>query len=125
MRYLAETDTVSAVLNGRAIEQFLSPREEGSYRVLRWVCVKKDRDGTFSASRYEAFDEGNFDCLDLYAFSYVDPDNPCEESSGLPTADAAMKAAEDQFGADKHKYVNVGVIQDEYADFLRASGAAR
>jgi hypothetical protein len=117
MRYLSETYAVGVAQTGSVIEQFLTPREESNYRVLRWVRVKKNRDGTYSVSRYEAFDEGHLDYLDLYAFSFVDPDSPCEESAGLPSINAAMKVAEEKFGADRRKYVNEGVIQDEYADF--------
>jgi hypothetical protein len=125
MRYLAEIDAVSAVRNGRTIEQFLAPRVESNYRALRWVCVKRDRDDTFSASRYEVFDEGDLNHLDLYAFGFVDPDEPCAERSGLPSAEAALKVAEEQFGADGCRYVNVGIIQDEYADFLRMQAATK
>jgi len=125
MRYLTEIDALGAVQSGRTIEQFLAPREESCYRALRWVCVKRDRDGMFSVSRYEVFDEGDLNHLDLYGFSLVDPDEPCEEHSGLPSAEAAIAVAQDQFGADRRKYVNAGVIQDEYADFIRAQLEAK
>jgi hypothetical protein len=125
MRYLAETDAVSAVQSGRAIEQFLAPREEANYRALRWVCVERDRDNTFSTARYEVFDEGDLNHLDLYAFSFVDPDEPCEKRSGLLSAEEAIKVAEEIFGADRRRYVNAGIIQDEYSDFLRAQAAMK
>ncbi|HTA66267.1 MAG TPA: hypothetical protein VK753_12260 [Xanthomonadaceae bacterium] len=119
MRYLTETDAISTVCAGRAIEQFLPPREESNYRALRWVCVERNPDRSFSASRYEVFDEGDLNHLDLYAFSFVDPDEPCEKRTGFLSAEEAMKIAEEQFGANRCKYVNVGIVQDEYADFVR------
>ena len=123
MRHLAESDVARALRSGGEVEQFLPPREEGGYRALSWVCVKKDRDGTFSISRYDVFDEGDLDHLDLYSFSYINPDEPHESRSGLPSAEMALIMAEEQFGATRIKYVNAGIIQDEYADFLRTQRA--
>jgi len=96
VRYMTESELLNAVQNGRTIEQFLAPLEEVNYRVLRWVCVKKDGSGTFSVSRYKVFDEGDLDHLDLYSFSFVDPDEPREEHSGMSSLEATLTLAEEQ-----------------------------
>jgi hypothetical protein len=124
MRYLSKSEAVRLANANRAIEQFLSPKEEAGVRVLSWVCIEKEREGGFLVSRFDVFDEGNLEHLDLYSFSFVDPDSPCEEVRGLETASSAVDVAVARFGANADKFVNAGVIQDEYADFLRAVGQA-
>ncbi len=121
MRYLSKGEIFSLIDNGQMVEQFLIHREVDGCRVLRWVCLSKDTVGTFSVSRCEVFDEGDLDHLDLYAFSFVEPDEPFEECLGLLSVEKALEVAEKQFGADPKKYLNLGLMQNEYAAFLRTA----
>jgi hypothetical protein len=123
MRYLSESDLFSTLSSGGTVEQFLPPRVESEYRALRWISITRGDTDLFSVSRYEVFDEGDLNHLDLYSFSFVDPDEPSVEYPDLPSAESALLIAERKFGADRRKYVSIGIIQDEYADYLKGTMA--
>src|SRR5690348_14768383 len=120
MRHLIASDLTRLLAIGRGIEQFLAPRQADNYRALRWLSIKKDgHQGKFLVTRFEVFDEGDPEHLDIYSFSYVNPDEPFVEHSDISTPEAALLVAREKFGADPERFVNAGVVQDEYADFLK------
>jgi len=71
-----------------------------------------------SVTCFEVLDEGSENFLDVYEFTPLDPDLPYGQTEKFETADAALAYAESKFGASLEKYVNSGVIQDEYRDSL-------
>ena len=117
MRHLTESNIESAVHRGRYVEQFLRPTTINDAAVLRWLELRTTAD-QFTLTLYEVFDDGSEDCLDVYSFEQVSPDEEPVRHS-FPTLDAALAFAESSYSAPRNRYVNQAVIQDEYADYLR------
>ncbi|WP_326691885.1 MULTISPECIES: hypothetical protein [unclassified Streptomyces] len=123
MRYLAEPFALGALRRGRRVEQFLGPVSAAGRSGIRYVEVRP------AGGRYEVFlhtaeDVAHESFVDLYAFPPLHPEDEEEDFGRLVvTADdplAALGAAEDRTGAVRERWVNAGVVQDEYADFVRA-----
>jgi hypothetical protein len=115
-------DQVRAQLSaGRPVEQWLGHKDEDSYRLLRWLRVDPERDGTYSVALFEVFDEGSEEFLDVYGFSPVDPDLLDGEISSWTTKEEALEHAL-SCGASRESFVAAGGIQDVYADFLSRMG---
>ncbi|MCI3277001.1 hypothetical protein [Streptomyces cylindrosporus] len=123
MRYLAEPFALGALRRGRAIEQFLGPAGSPEHPGVRYVEVVP------VSTHYEIFlhtleDVGHETFADLVEFPPLDPDNE-EEEFGLLLATrddphAALETAEEATGAVRGKWVNAGLAQDEYHDYLSA-----
>ena len=115
-RYLAENDAKSALRGGRAIEQLLEGRLEAGLQIVRFVTIAHEATGENSVTLHEVFNGGNFDVLDVYEFSPLDPDRSYGQVDSFRTVDDAFQFACEQTGADPRKFVNAGVVQDEYRD---------
>lgn len=90
---------------------------------IRWLSVHA-AGGGLVLSLHRVRDEGSTDFLDVTVFSPVDEDEEFGEGRSLgsyPDGVTALAAAE-AHGARSHRWVNAGVVQDEYADLLRAHG---
>ena len=117
-RYLLPPFIQSALNRGHAVEQFLGGFEYEGSPALRWLTLQPEEDGV-TLLVYESYDEGGEDFLDLYAFSEIDgeqgdsaAEHPCA------TLDEALTLARTRYGADPERWVNEGVVQDEYQDYL-------
>lgn len=115
-RYLAENDAKSALRGGRAIEQLLEGRLEAGLQIVRFVTIAHEATGENSVTLHEVFNGGNFDVLDVYEFSPLDPDRSYGQVDSFRTVDDAFQFACEQTGADPRKFVNAGVVQDECRD---------
>jgi hypothetical protein len=80
-------------------------------------------DGGFTLRRHAVLDEGDDDFLDVYEFRPADEDADIGEGIMIGTFPDALTAFEaaSQNGARLTRWVNNGVVQDEYAD-LRSAG---
>lgn len=90
---------------------------------IRWLSVHA-AGGGLTLSLHRVRDEGTNDFLDVTAFSPVDEDEEFGEGRLLgryPDAATVLAAAE-AAGGRSDRWVNAGVVQDEYADLLRAHG---
>jgi len=76
-QYLTE-DQLKSIRFGRSVQQWLGSVEEDDYTILKWLRIDKERDGNFSVTYFESFDEGSEEFLDIYEFSIVDPDERLE-----------------------------------------------
>jgi hypothetical protein len=115
MRYLHPTDLVSTLRRGKSIEQFLGGGRRENAAILRCIEIRPTPDG-FEVWLHEPEDLGNDQFLDLY--ESIDP-------TTLPmrverTAEEAVAIAHTELGADMHNWVNLGVAQDDYRDFIAA-----
>ena len=110
---------MAALRRGVALEQLLTTTlEEGA---VTWLSIAVAADG-FELRRHAVFDAGSDDFLDVYEFPPVDEDEYSEEGIALGTfaeAPAAFAAAH-QNGAQMTRWVNSGMVQDEYADLRSA-----
>lgn len=127
VRYLAESFALGALRRGRSIEQFLGPAGSPENPGIRYVEVVPGK------TRYEIFlhtkeDVGHATFADLVEFPPLDPDDEEEEFGRLVAMRddplAALEAAEDATGAVRRKWVNAGLAQVEYHDYVTAGRPA-
>ena len=112
MRYLTEIEITTLLNLGKTLEFFLGPSHEDN-DVINWIDICKGIRGTIELSTYSVFDEGNIDHIDLYSFSAVDPDNDFETIE-FQTLDSALTFIKDKYRLADLRFVNRGMIQDEY-----------
>ncbi|MFD3925499.1 hypothetical protein [Streptomyces sp. NPDC058614] len=121
MRHLTQSFALGALRRGRPVEQFLGPVGAPERPGIQYVEVVPAK------TRYEILlhtleDIGHETFADLVEFPTFDPED--EEFGRLVgTRDdplAALTAAEDVTGAVRGRWVNAGVVQDEYHDYVMA-----
>ncbi|WP_033329076.1 hypothetical protein [Streptomyces yerevanensis] len=127
MRYLTESFALGALRRGRPIEQFLGPAGSPERPGIRYIEVKPAK------IRYEIYlhtlaDVGHETFVDVVEFPPLCTDDEEEEFGRLvATRDdplAALAAAEDITGAARGRWVNAGLVQDEYHDYVVAGRPA-
>ncbi|MFE5192042.1 hypothetical protein [Streptomyces sp. NPDC056628] len=123
MRYLVETFIVGALRRGRSVEQFLGPIGSPERPGVRYAEVRA------ASTSYEVYvhaveDVGHENFLDLDVFPPFDQDSKEEEFGQLlgkaEDPQGALVLAEKCTGAVRGRWVNQGVAQDGYRDFVRA-----
>jgi GH15 family glucan-1,4-alpha-glucosidase len=119
MRYLMYEQIRANLSLGKAVEQWLLPKQFDNYTALRWVTIEKNRDSTYTARYAECFDDGDENFTDVYAFSFLNPDEP-EVVNNFDSIDEALQFASDTYSTRSDKFVTAGMIQDEYKDYLKS-----
>ncbi|WP_075018363.1 hypothetical protein [Actinacidiphila rubida] len=123
MRYLAETFALAALRRGRPVEQFLGPAGSPECPGIRYIEVRPTK------AHYEIIlhileDVGHENFSDLIEFPSLEQGNEEAEFGRLvATRDdplAALAAAEEVAGAVRGRWVNAGLVQDEYHDYVMA-----
>jgi hypothetical protein len=117
VRHLTEHQVLAALRRGATVEQMLSrDLRAGSFR---WM-VARATEGGFVLRSHETRDDGSEDFLDVHEFRPVDADAPEEGVVvGRFTDAASLLEAAAALGARPDRWVNEGLVQDEYGD-LRA-----
>ncbi|MFD7879701.1 hypothetical protein ACFV5G_37400 [Streptomyces sp. NPDC059766] len=123
MRYLVESFAVGALTRGRSVEQFLGSAGDAHASGVRWVEVVPTG-SQFKVVLHTSADVGSENFCDLVEFPPLDPENEDDEF-GLEIATAtgahdALALAEHRTGAVRGRWVNQGMAQDEYRDFVLA-----
>jgi len=113
-RYLTPDQIESALKRGKSVEQLL---ERPAPDRISWLQLRPVTDGV-ELWRYDVFDDGNEEFLDVYSFTPVDEDGPENPEETHPAAATACAAAEARFSAVSGRWVNQSLIQDEYRDDL-------
>ncbi|GAB2628747.1 hypothetical protein GCM10027168_70590 [Streptomyces capparidis] len=94
---------------------------------MRYVEVRPVREG-FEVLLHTVEDVGSESFLDLGEFPPFDPGDEASEFGRLLGMSedplAALRLAEQHAGAVGGRWVNEGVVQDEYGDFVRAGRPA-
>ncbi|MGX1548420.1 hypothetical protein [Streptomyces adustus] len=127
MRYLVESFAVGALTRGRSVEQFLGPAGDAHASGVRWVEVVPTG-SRFKVVLHTSADVGSENFCDLVEFPPLDPEREDDEF-GLEIAMAteardALALAEHRTGAVRGRWVNQGMAQDEYRDFVLAGRPA-
>lgn len=117
MRHLLTTDVQDSLRRGSSVEQFLGQAAEPG--CLRHVELRPS-DGLIEVWIYDVEDIGSEDYLDLYAFPWLEPDGPDGPVATFQDPQAAIIYASVHLAADPARWVNVGVAQSEYLDYIRA-----
>ena len=122
-RYLTRSLAEAALTRGRGIEQMLSVTDEGEGRRIRWVTISSGPDADFVVRAHDVHDPGFSSFLDLNEFPPTDEDEFIGEGRLVaehPEAEVALSAAE-ALGAVSDRWVNEGLIGDEYGDAINRS----
>lgn len=123
-RHLTLGEATSALRRGRQVEQFLGVANGPDGRaVVRWVTVGEAH-RVFRLTLHEVEDVGSDDFLDVSEFPPIAEDEEVGEGEVVGTSEepeAALQLAE-ALGAAPDRWVNQGVVQDEYGDGRRPSG---
>jgi hypothetical protein len=118
-RHLSRALAEAALRGGRGIEQLLSVDVEGTgIRRVRWVAISSSRRGEFTLTAHNVRDEGSSSIFDVHEFAPADDEEPIGEGRLVNTfaeAEMAISAAE-ALGAVPARWVNQGLIGDEYRD---------
>jgi hypothetical protein len=121
MRHLPPRDALQALNAGRPIEQLLDDRLDEGDRIIRFVRIDKEATGEFAVALFESIDEGSAEMLDIYEFTALDPDLPYGDITEFESAEEAIDFCIADLGAVAGRFVNGGVIQDEYRDRYHSS----
>ncbi|WP_394393207.1 hypothetical protein [Shewanella woodyi] len=113
-RYLTLQEAESSLNRGKAVEIFLGSFNHDSEKCVRWASFSKSASGV-TGSLWEAFDQGSIDYLDIYTFD--SPSGEYDETTKSVTAEN-LKSAASALKIDDFNFVNQGMVQDEYADYL-------
>jgi len=120
MRHLIPSFALAALRRGQQIEQFLGRVERDGQPGLRWIALSPGSSGvTIYLSDVEDVATDNF--LDITEFPPLDLE---EERWGrkitvLPTPEEALHQAQRDLAAEPQRWVNQGIVCDEYQDFRR------
>lgn len=118
-RYLNQTETNTHLNLGKTIEVFLG-RILDDKNIISYLGLTKEND-KIKVERIDHYDEGSLDFIDLYAFSYVDP-NMEFETNNFNNINETVEFIRTKFNITEVKFLNAGIIQDEYADLIKSEG---
>lgn len=123
MRHLLSIDIPMTFRRGKSVEQFLgrSPTDAG---YIRHVELRPSS-GLIEIWVYDVEDIGSEEYTDLYDFPYLEPDGPDAPVASFPDPQSAVDYASRALAADATRWVNLGVAQDEYLDYIRAGRPTR
>jgi hypothetical protein len=120
---LAESFIIGALRRGRSVEQFLGPVGSPERPGVRYAEVRAART-SYEVYVHAVEDVGHESFLDLGSFPPFDQDAEEEDFGRLlgrvEDPQGALVLAEECTGAVRGRWVNQGVVQDEYHDFVRA-----
>lgn len=114
-RYLILPEVESTLNRGKSVEVFLGRINEDT-EILSWLSI--ERPGRYIVViHYDVYDEGDLDFLDIYSFSYVDPDMDFEKHRFKEISEA-VEFIKTKYNLTDVNIVNEGVSQKEYKDLL-------
>lgn len=114
-RYLTESNLLAALRRGATVEQLLGIRLDEGDRVLSWIEIDADRQGRYVVSIHQVFDDEIDGLCDVREFEPFNPDQPYGCCRQFDAAEDALQHAIG-LGASVHKFVNKGLLGEEYRD---------
>jgi hypothetical protein len=126
MRYLTRNFAVGAIRRGALVGQFLGGYADGEQRGLRVLTVQPDEQA-YCLYVHDIMDIGDSDFCDLAEFppwaQPAESDESGEATVCSAAPDVLLSFAEEQLGADPGRWVNGSMLDEEYADYVRAGRA--
>jgi len=117
-RYLTRNALERSLEQGRTVEQWLGVRTENDHRILKWLSIERDRAGHTILRISEVLDEGGPGLYDVYEFTPYDSNAEFGVELSFDSPEQALDHAIRNLGADPQKFVDDGVVQLEYKDYL-------
>lgn len=118
MRHLTESQASSTLKRGRQIDQFLGREQLPDERwAIRWITISR-MGSRFVIRRHHVEDIGGAGFADVAEFPPIDVDEYSGEGvevASVSNADGAL-ALTIGLGAAPDRWVNYGVLSDEYLD---------
>lgn len=115
-RYLSLQEVTTLLNLGKTAEIFMGRRPDDP-EVLHYVQCRKNREQSYELCYYQCLDQGDAEHLDIYAFSPADPDEDPEVHT-FSSMEAMATYLQARFLVAEMKFVNEGMIQDEYRVML-------
>jgi hypothetical protein len=123
MRHLTSVQALAYLRLGKTIEQWLGTRPDGSDIVLRWIQVGRDPEKGYIVTLFEGFEDARAaqSIYEIYAVESdqdgaAQPVDAAGKESAFSDEEQALKFVEDRLGGARDRFVNQGMIQDEYRD---------
>lgn len=123
MRHLLAIDIPASLRRGKSVEQFLG-RSPADADCIRYVELRPSN-GLIEIWVYDVEDIGGEEYFDLYDFPNLEPDGPDSPVATFKEPQAAVVYASASLTADLTRWVNLGVAQSEYLDYIRAGRPPR
>lgn len=120
IQYLTQQEAGTLLNLGKTIEVFLGRNSEDK-EIVSWIGLQNSKNNRVEVSYYEVYDEGSLDWLDLYAFSFLDPDMDFETKK-FNNVEEAINHIKEKYNLPEPKFLNRGGIQDEYKKLLISEG---
>ena len=120
-RYLSYTEIDQRLRRGRAVEAFIGGGLVEGQRTIRWIVLQYHSDRVLG-ELWEAQDPRDSEWLDVYSFGTPDGDDEPLILYQFDSLRDGLAELDRQFPKISERFVNQGVVQDEYADYL-AKGA--
>ncbi len=118
-RYL-KIDVANLYLNeGKTIEVFLGRVHEDK-RIITYLLLQRSKN-KIKVEVFDHYDEGSLECIDVYAFPFVDPDLGFE-TYYLDTIEEVIEFIQIRFQQHDVSFVSWGKSQHEYEDMLLSEG---
>jgi hypothetical protein len=118
--YLKKEQLIDALKLGRSVEQWIGITNHPEYVIIKWLRIDQEKNKTYSVSYFEVFDDGNDDFLDIYEFEPFEPDQPYGVINNFSDFDQALSFCYKNHNASEEKFVNAGMIQEEYRKYLES-----
>jgi hypothetical protein len=117
-RYLSTSDLPPTLRRGKPVEQFIggSPADPACIRHIE-ICPAGEQVELWV---YDVEDVGSEEDSDLYDFPYLEPDGPTAPVATFADTQSAVDFASATLGASPARWVNSGVAESEYLDYIRA-----
>lgn len=104
------------------MEQFLGRSGQGK-GCIRHIELRPCK-GAIQIWVHDVEDIGSEHALDLYDFPYLEPDGPEAPVATFADPQVALAYAHAALAADTGRWVNEGVAESEYLDYIRAGRPA-
>lgn len=119
-RYLQADEVAAALRRGKGVECFLGRCSRDGKPGIRWISLHASGQ-SIELRVYDSADVGRPDYLDIYEFGPLDPAlelGSADETLSFSDLQSCLDALSARFPTATSRFVNEGVIQDEYAEFL-------
>ena len=119
-RYLRIEEADKALRSGKAVECFIGACALEDKAGIRWISIRTRNDGVV-LQVFETADVGNEDYVDVYEFGPLNGDFEFDEAqeefhfSDFPSCVAFLT---NRYLGSTSRFVNEGVLQDEYSDYI-------
>jgi len=120
-RYLRFSEAQFALNRGKQIEQFLGGYLADGEPAIRYAVVRPD-DERIVATVYECFETPHPDFYDVEEFRNVEPDSDPEDFY-FDSLEEAVSFLTYRNGASADKFVNEGLVDEEYRDYRKAKNS--